>query len=305
MTRQRLRFLQFFNSGVVGFMSGVTLVEAGTTFIFGFNERKEQKCRTNWDFTGRALVVRLVILSPASLLSTSMSVIKTLTFTFLWARFSHILFFSRFTCIAHCTAAFLNSSHWTVMCSCPTKCSRRQDFQALVCVNGGLSWSRRRQYMKYLPPVCLWTHEWISVNCFERAKWKKEKHTENILDFPLKVTSPSSLSEYTLYQTVYWWGRLFPVREWNELLHKQEINMPGTVFVVRQFIKINECVRIPSQPVRTCLNNTGASLTMTYTHIQTNKQFKTTESLFHHHFLPPSPPITYSPVLTGLPHQWA
>lgn len=210
MTCHRLRFLQFFNSGVVGFMSGVTLVEAGTTFIFGFNERKGQKCRTNWGFTGRALVVRLLILSPASLLSTSMSVIKTLTFTFLWARFSHILFFCKIH--MHCTlhSCFYEQqadSHWLM------------------------------QYMKYLPPVCLWTHEWISVNCFERAKWKKEKHTENILDFPLKVTSLSSLSEYTLYQTVYWWGRLLLVREWNELLHKQEINMSGAVFVVRQFIK--------------------------------------------------------------------
>lgn len=176
MTCQRLRFLQFFNSGVVGFMSGVTLAEAGTTFIFGFNERKEQKCRTNWGFTGRALVARLVILSPASIVLINVGDQDTHIYIFMSKILTHFIFCKiHMHCTLHsCFYEQQADSHWPVMCSCTTKCSRRQDFQALVCVNGCLSWSRRRQYMKYLPPVCLWTHEWISVNCFERAKLKRK-----------------------------------------------------------------------------------------------------------------------------------
>lgn len=54
--------------------------------------------------------------------------------------------------------------------------------------------------------------------------------------------------------------------------------------------KINLCVKNPSQPVWSCLNRTGASLTRTYIHIQIHKLFKTMESPCLHHFLPPSKP---------------
>lgn len=97
----------------------------------------------------------------------------------------------------------------------------------------------------------------------------------------LKILPPPSASQRTRRHTGFWWGHLFPVKEWNELLHKQGISTSGPVL----WEWGGSLSKANSQPVWSCLNKTAASLTRTYMHIQTNKLFKTMESLFLHHSL--------------------